>query len=588
MAVPTLRTLTFPTSVQSLGPVIALLFVAGYLLRRALLPRPIPGVPYRKANAEKFFGNGLEMLAWKKEHGEMFGYLAHMAVELDAPIFQIFVHPLGKPWVVIADTRESNDIMARRTGRDFDRSRFLGDLLASLSPEFHFHMPTGDRWKSHRKLVADTMSPAFLSAVAGPQMWESTMKVIELWRVKAHLAEGRPFSVVEDLRKAAFEIIWTATFGFETGAMTVQSELLSSLSKFENQGGMDQIVDFPVAADPPIFKAGLDLNDTLQVGIQSLVPNLHLFLAYNFVPSLRAARKLKEEVIEREIKKAIEKFSTKTDIQWEDQSNLRRYMKCAMDMVIARELQSARKEDRAPDPLSRIVRDELFSFMLAGNEVFTLAVWTLKFITAHQDVQASIRQELGDQLKHVSEAGTIPTASDIGAARLPYFDAVIEESLRCGEITQTNIRTTQQDVDILGHLIPKDTEVLMLNNGPGVFMPPLHVEEGRRSASSRGAIDKMGNWDPKSMRNFDPQRWLGKDDDGQISFNPSAGPRHSFGAGPRGCFGRKWAALELRIMVVLIIWNFQLEAIPEVLSSFKPKPGLAHRPEMAFVRLTAL
>jgi hypothetical protein len=41
-------------------------------------------------------------------------------------------------------------------------------------------------------------------------------------------------------------------------------------------------------------------------------------------------------------------------------------------------------------------------------------------------------------------------------------------------------------------------------------------------------------------------------------------------------------------MVVLIIWNFKLEPIPEPLSSFKPKPGLAHRPEMAFVRLTAL
>ena len=52
--------------------------------------------------------------------------------------------------------------------------------------------------------------------------------------------------------------------------------------------------------------------------------------------------------------------------------------------------------------------------------------------------------------------------------------------------------------------------------------------------------------------------------------------------------GRKWAALELRIMVALIVWKFKLEAIPEPLSSFKPKPGIAHRPEMAFVRLTAL
>jgi hypothetical protein len=46
--------------------------------------------------------------------------------------------------------------------------------------------------------------------------------------------------------------------------------------------------------------------------------------------------------------------------------------------------------------------------------------------------------------------------------------------------------------------------------------------------------------------------------------------------------------LEVRIMIVLIVCNFRLEEIPEALGSFKPKPGLAHRPEMAFVRLAAI
>lgn len=46
--------------------------------------------------------------------------------------------------------------------------------------------------------------------------------------------------------------------------------------------------------------------------------------------------------------------------------------------------------------------------------------------------------------------------------------------------------------------------------------------------------------------------------------------------------------LEVRIMVSLIIWKFRLEEIPAALASFKPKPGLAHRPEMAYVRLNAL
>jgi len=537
--------LPFPAlSFQSLGLFAAILLVFGYLVRRALLPKPIPGIPYRKANAEKLFGNGLEVLAWQKEHGEMLGYFAKMAVDLNTPIFQAFVHPFGKPWVVIADHREANDIMARRTNnREFDRSRFMGDILSSLSPEFHFHMPTGDKWKAHRKLVADTMSPAFLSEVAGPQMWKSTMKLIELWQIKEQLAQGRPFAVMEDLRKAAYEIIWTATFGFEPGAMKVQSDLLLSLPKSQTLPHMDQAIDFPAATDPEIFKAGLALNDALQEGIRSLSPRLHLFLAYNAVPSLRAARSLKDRVIEDLIKQAIDKFSTKTDVQWEDQSNVRRYMKSATDMVIARELQSARKEGRAPEPLSRIIQDELFSFLLAGNEVYTFVSWTLKFLTAHQDVQTRLRQELIDQLSQPSDekgaaagAGAVPSASEIGTARLPYLDAVMEESLRCGQITQSNIRTTQRDVVIFGHHIPKGTEVLMLNNGPSVLMPPLHVDEALRSDTSRGAADKVGDWNVNDMRDFNPSRWLIEDSQGQISFNPSAGPRNSFGAGPQACF----------------------------------------------------
>jgi cytochrome P450 len=528
----------FPTSLQSIGAFIAILLVGGYAIRRALLPKPIPGMAYKKSSAQKVVGNGLELLRWKAEHGEMFGYLANLALELNAPIFQIFIHPFGKPWVVIADNREAYDIMVRRTSKEFDRSQFLRDLLGPLVPEFHFHMPTGDGWKAHRKLVADTMSPGFLGEVAGPQMRESTLKVIELWRVKERLAEGRPFSVATDLRKAAFEIIWAATFGFETGSIKVQSDLLSSLPMFEDLPGIDQAVEFPVAADPPVFKAVLALNDALNIGVNSFLPRLSLNLAYSTFPSLRAARSLKEAVIQDEIKKAIEKFSNKTDIDWEEQGNMRRHMKSAVDIVIARELESARKEGRAPDLLSRVVQDELFSFLLAGNEIYTLTAWALKFLTAHQDVQTSLRKELRDQFTDAAETGVTPTVPEINAARLPYFEAFVEETTRCGQITQTNIRTTQQDVVILGHPIPKHTEVLMLNNGPGTFMPPLRVEESKRSESSKATNGKVGEWDLSGMKNFHPERWLVEDNEGRLSFNPSAGPRHSFGGGSRACFGK--------------------------------------------------
>ncbi|KAF4448428.1 hypothetical protein F53441_8151 [Fusarium austroafricanum] len=575
-------------SPETIGIIIASIVAVALAIRQILLPRPIPGIAYREANAKKILGNGLEMLQHKQKHGEMFGYLAKLSVELGEPVFQIFVHPFGKPWVVIADNREAFDVMSRRTPKEFERSRFLRDLFMPLVPEFHFHMPTGDRWKAHRKLVADTMSPAFLGGVAGPQMWQSTMKLIDLWRVKHRLAQGRPFSVATDLRKAAFEIIWAATFGFDTGSTTVQTELLESLPEMKHVTGIDQAVEFPVAPDPAIFKAGLALNDAMNIGVNSLIPSVQLWLAYNLLPSLRSARALKEKVIQDEIRKAIEKFSKQTDLKFEDQGSLKRHMKSAVDIVIARELENARKEGRKPELMSRIVQDELFSFLLAGNEIFTLVAWSLKFLTAHRHVQTRLRDELREGCKAAVERGEAPTASEITSARLPYFEAFIEESTRVGSITQTNIRTTTQEVVILGHNVPKHTEVLMLNNGPGSFMAPLYVDESKRSHSSRETAGKIGQWSEKGMREFSPDRWLVKDDEGRLTFDPNAGPRHSFGAGPRACFGRKWAGLEVRIMIFLIVWHFNLETTPKELSSFKPFPGVAHRPEMTYLRLSAI
>ena len=55
--------------------------------------------------------------------------------------------------------------MARRT-REFDRSAFFGDVLYALGPDNQVHMPTGDVWRAHRRLMGDTMSPAFLGDVS--------------------------------------------------------------------------------------------------------------------------------------------------------------------------------------------------------------------------------------------------------------------------------------------------------------------------------------------------------------------------------------------------------------------------------------
>lgn len=58
-----------------------------------------------------------------------------------------------------------------------------------------------------------------------------------------------------------------------------------------------------------------------------------------------------------------------------------------------------------------------------------------------------------------------------------------------------------------------------------------------------------------------------------------------FGGGIRGCFGRKLAYVALRIIFTLIVFNFELEPLPEQLASLKAIDKLTHRPQNVYLRL---
>lgn len=46
------------------------------------------------------------------------------------------MRPLGKPWVIVTDFRESQDIQLSRKD-EFDRSRMTGEVFGPIFPENH-------------------------------------------------------------------------------------------------------------------------------------------------------------------------------------------------------------------------------------------------------------------------------------------------------------------------------------------------------------------------------------------------------------------------------------------------------------------
>ena len=162
---------------------------------------------------------------------------------------------------------------------------------------------------------------------------------------------------------------------------------------------------------------------------------------------------------------------------------------------------------------------------------------------------------------------------------------MLEEILRCST-TGGAVRIAKEDTDVLGYHIPEGTDVYMLNNGPGFMSPAFDIDESRRSSGSRANKDSSGGeWDTANMGAFDPDRWLTRDEKGAEVYNPRAGPQLAFGLGPRGCFGKKLAYMEMRVMFVLILWHFELKKPPPELSGYAGVDTLTHKPLQCFVRL---
>jgi cytochrome P450 len=175
---------------------------------------------------------------------------------------------------------------------------------------------------------------------------------------------------------------------------------------------------------------------------------------------------------------------------------------------------------------------------------------------------------------------------EITKTSIPYLDAVIEECLRMGNPVRILHREATVDTTILGNRIPKGTTIFLCNEGPGFKKPAIPVDDSSRSESSRVKY-QGGAWDPYDLHLFNPERWLTEDKYHNVVFNPQAGPALSFSLGPRGCFGKKLAYLEIRMVMVLLIWNFKLRKLDDEMSGYDVIEGITTTPKHCYVSLEA-
>ncbi|MCJ1472279.1 hypothetical protein MMC13_000926 [Lambiella insularis] len=539
--------------------VLRVVFLAVYTVYRAALPRPIAGITYHKDSATRILGDAPAMIKHKQQYETVFDWMTQHAVELNSPISQLFLEPFSQPVVVITDPREAQDILLRRA-KDFDRSQFFEDVFGGTVPYNHVIQPTNDKFRQGRRLLADTMAASFLNRVAAPLLRRHSIDLIELWRVKIDAAAGHAFWAADDLNNFALDSIWDVAFGNQLNSLPEETA-------FSKPSPND-----PINLPKPQLNAAVNSMKILTHGLD--VAMLRMTLSY------RRARIYKERLVQERLDDAKVRLLDRTHETTDDLKGIT----CATDHLLRREAQAASKENRAPNYESKEAKDELFGFMVDGfDTTATTLMWSTKLMADSPRVQSKLRQALLDAF---GETNGARTAELLITTRIPYLDAVVEEIVRCAQTSSSAARRAVRDTQLLGHHIPKGVDVYMMANGPGYIVSNdlnEKIPENMRTTSSQENKHRIPSWESSDIGVFRPERWIKIDERGKETFDVHAGPSMRFGAGLRGCFGKKLAYLEFRILLTVLMWTYELQLLPEKLRGYEAFDSLTHKPKKCYL-----
>ncbi|MBV9126495.1 MAG: cytochrome P450 [Verrucomicrobia bacterium] len=186
------------------------------------------------------------------------------------------------------------------------------------------------------------------------------------------------------------------------------------------------------------------------------------------------------------------------------------------------------------------LRNETVTLLLAGHETTATAIqWTLLLLAQNPAVAFRLRQELDAVL-----GDRIPKFDDL--ARLPFLNAVLNESLRLYPPIWIIERRAIDDDTIGGYRIPA---------GSSVVVCPFTLH--RHPAS----------WQQPEA--FQPERFLNRQVNERNAYLP-------FGSGPHTCVGVHFALLEARLIVAMICQGFTLHLAGDT-PPVQPDPGITLR-----------
>ena len=356
----------------------------------------------------------------------------------------------------------------------------------------------GDEHVYHRKVLTPGFSVSAVRALA-PFFWEKGLRMTHL-QLKEMQREGKSYTTVEVLEwlnRCTLDIIGSAGFGYVLDSMTYP--------------------DMPIRhAYRLVFN--FDWASSALHGIQAFFPQSK-YIPAQMNRDMELARKIILEQSTKILHDRIEQ--AERDLTAKDILSL-----------IAQE--NKRLQAEGETGLSfETIRDQIMTFLGAGHDTTATGVaWALQLLATHQDMQIRLRQEVFKRMPVLFRNNPITKARKKmpDPDKLKYLNKVCREALRFIPPIPMTVRETQVDDIIDQTAVPAGTIVYMLAN----------------------AINRMEWFWGDDADEFNPDRYDRLPD----TVVPNA--YMTFLQGPRGCLGRKFAELEMKILLCVFVsaWVF--------------------------------
>lgn len=556
-------------------------FVTSWLVSHTLLmPKPLPGIPHNPIARYMPWGDMIPLGIHYFRTGEVFRWLSLQNLHQRSPIVQLFLPSFStvRPTLVLAELDEIDDIVKRRIG-DIDRADLMHTWFGLVAPRATIGLKTNDRvFREQRRVWNVVLSPKFLEEVAAPCFLHASTQLTCLWAKKSKMTgPKRAFAAQDDIKLATLDGMWQTCIGSRLGLLATSIERLHESRPIKNE--RTDMVTFAKADLPKffvVFGTLLTCLDWVMLGFSS---RLYTWV-FKYSGVLGRAMKEKDAILDYYIAASRKRVGMHPTVKM-----------CALDEVIYKDLSLGGDLKNQGDELAdAALRDELLELLITGHETTASSIaWALKYLTDSPEIQKRLRRSIRVALRHTSYS-RLPSVTDLMAAPLQYLEAVIAETLRLSNTGPVSFRQTMVPCRLLGHDIPVGTPIILVTAGPSYNSaegpPPSNTLSSKTSQIAfsheqvRQAVSRSEDCNSPvySLDKFVPERWLrdGKFDANAVHMLP-------FSAGSRGCFGKKIALLELKIMITIFILRFEFPRLPERLSGYQVQDGLTSRPQSCYV-----